>query len=170
MTRRHLVCDSSATHSGNQLVCPKKIEWGKCINVKRDPKELAKKMTWILDGNDPCPDLSMVEMFTTCKKISDPPGNAKRFQIKGYCVERQDKSYFGTFIDKFGDELTQREGTATVSYADVFVESTSLLMTVLKFDSVFFRPVNLSLRPVDLSPPEDDINERSPKKQKLSQL
>ena len=122
-----------------------------------------KKMTWILDGKDPCPDLSMVETFTACRKISEPPGNARRFQVQGYCVERQDKYYFGTFIDKFGKKLTQVEGTATVSYADVFVESISLLMTVLKFDSVFFRPV-------DLSPPEDDINERSPKKQKLSQL
>ena len=60
-------------------------------------------------------------------------------------------------------KLTQVEGTATVSYADVSVKSISLLMTVLKFDSVFFRPVNLSTS-------EDDINERSPTKQKLSQL
>ena len=104
------------------------------------------------------------------KEMSDRPENGKCFKIKVYCKERQDKYYFGTFIDKFGDELTQREGTATVSYADVFVESTSLLMTVLKFDSVFFRPVDLSLRPVNLSPTEDNINERSPKKQKLSQL
>ena len=71
--------DSAAAHRGNQSVCPRKIEWGKCITVKRDQKELAKKMTWILDGKDPCPDLSMVELFTACRKFSEPPGNARRF-------------------------------------------------------------------------------------------
>ena len=94
------------------------------------------------------------------QEISDPPGIARCIQIKGYCVERQEKYYFGTSIDKFGNKLTPTEGATTVSYEDVFVKSISLLMTVLKFDLVFFLPVHLSI-------PEDNINGRSQKKQKL---
>ena len=105
----------------------------------------------------------MVEMFTHYNKITDPPGNAKHIQIKGYCVKGLEKYYFSTFIDKFENGLTQMEGMTTASYEDVFVASVSLLMTVLKFDLVFFCPV-------DLSTPEDNINERSQKRQKLSQL
>ena len=41
LTRSKLVCGFcylSDAHLGNQSVCPKKLDWGKCINVKRDPK------------------------------------------------------------------------------------------------------------------------------------
>ena len=105
----------------------------------------------------------MVEMFTHCSKITDPPGNAKRIYIQGHCVEGLEKYSFGTFIDKFGNGLTQTDGTATLLYEDLFVESISLLMTVLKFYPVFFCPV-------DLSTTEDNINERSQNRQKLSQF
>ena len=77
-------------------------------------------MTCILEGKDSSQDLSMVEMFTHCDKIIDPPGNAKRIQIKGYYVEGLKKYYFGTFIDKFKNGLTQTEGTATVSYKGIY--------------------------------------------------
>ena len=74
-----------------------------------------------------------------------------------------EKYYFVTFIDKFGNSLTQTEGMATASYKDAFVGSVSLLMTVLKIDLVFFYTV-------ELSTPDDNINERSQKRQNFSQL
>lgn len=134
-------------HPGNQSRCPKKAKYGNFIQLKVAAKkaEAMTRLQTIIDGKDQqfrqhnfANDVSL----STKKRLNMPPSTGKRVQIKGYLDDGEKSRHFlCTCIDRGGNELSQAEGTNTVSYEDVFIEAAALMASIAQFDFIFFAPL-----------------------------
>ena len=136
-------CLTVNVHPGNQSHCPKRKEWGLRFSVKTECVEIGVKISSIIAGTGRFPDLSNLEHLRKVKKLKSPPKNARRIQVKGYRKELVNAYLFCTCIDRFGNALSQKEGSKTASYENVFIENVSLMTSLSKFDFVFFAPLDL---------------------------
>lgn len=136
-------CLRTDGHPGNQSNCDRKQSFGMCFAVKTKQKDIVRKLRNIVEGKEMLyNDLSEVEMYCNKTTLDSPPAAAKRYQFKGYKVEKDDKFVLCTCIAKDGKILSRREGLETVTYEEVFIEYLSLVAAVGQCDSVFFAPLD----------------------------
>ena len=136
-------CLTTGEHPGNQSSCPVKQSYGMCYTVRTKKRDIAKKLQNIVEGKElTYKDLSGVDMYSNKKVIDSPPHATKRFQFKGYKVEKDEKFVLCTCIARDGKILSRKEGLETVTYEEVFIEYLSLIASVGQCDSVFFAPLD----------------------------
>ena len=111
--------------------------------------EIAKDMDDILAGKSSrlvldCTfeDVSADALLATHLHISDSlPRGTRRLQISGYVKKKEGNFFLCTCINGGGVINTQSHGSETLSYHNVFIEKTVVVMNLNKLDFVFYKPI-----------------------------
>jgi hypothetical protein len=125
--------------------CPKKINYEYSIKVNESTQEVVVER--LSNIRQTCDGIHFSELNTFVKTqkfktITAPPKAAKRIQEMGYTQISGKQVVFCNRIDYLGNFLTQKEGTETNSYSNVFISISAESSHIKQFDFIFLNPLN----------------------------
>jgi RNA polymerase subunit RPABC4/transcription elongation factor Spt4 len=125
--------------------CNTKNEWGESISISNSTlSQIAQKLEQIAEGKHAdFRDMSTVmELDRIGTKIVDAiPKGTKRLQVKGYLRYQENQYLFCTCINSEGEIHTRSEGSQLISYADVFIKKSAVVVSFSNMmDHIFWKP------------------------------
>lgn len=128
----------------NVTSCSKLLQWGEPIKVKSDEiTALVEKLEDIAKGSNP--DFGDVtsgmdsKVLESKRLLHSLPSGTKHLQVKGYLHKTEKKYLLCTCIDFKGDPLIRKEGSGSVNYTDVLINSTTVMASASKFGYVLLK-------------------------------